>query len=220
MTKEISPEEIRELLSYMEKIKNFEKRYKLQIIAVERIIWGLLLIIAGLLDFTFAAYIFQYGPVFIPWVLIIPVGLLMTNFLSNQTKIIEESEEDKIPFYKQPINIAFILIVISIIAFSNEILYFLVMPSIAIIMGVALLLDRTFILPGKLRVIEYLTPVLIMLTAIVNILGYYFISNVTITFLVIANTGFSIFHGIIFGTVFGMMELIQAYLTRKQLKKN
>ncbi len=219
MTKKISPEEIRELLSYMEKIKNFEKRYKLQIIAVERIIWGLLLIIAGIIDFTFAAYIFEYGPVFIPWVLIIPVGLLMTHFLSNQTKIIKESEE-KPPFYKQPINIAFVFIIIAIIITSNETLYFLVMPSIGIIMGIALLIDRTFVLPGQLRMVEYLTPVLIMLTAIVNILGYLFISNVTITFLAIDNTEFSIFHGIIFGSVFGVMELFQAYLTRKQLKKD
>jgi len=220
MAADITPEEIKEFLNYMEKIKTFEDRYKLQIHAVERIIWGFLLIIAGILDFIFSGYVFDYGPSFIPWILIIPVGLLMTNFLTQRTTIIEKKKE-KIPFYKQPITIAFALTIIVIAAFSNRTLYFLIMPCVAVIMGTVVLIDKLFTrkisLPVKQEIIEYLTPILTIATAVVNLLGFFFITNINVNFLNIVNSDFSIFSGLIFGGVFGVMEIIEAYLTKNML---
>lgn len=222
MNEKISAEEIRELLQYIEKIKDFERKYKIQITAVERITWGLLLVTAGILDFVFAGYLMGYGPVFIPWALIIPVGLLMTNFLTKRTQIVEEKKE-KTPFYKVPINIALVLVIIVVIAFSRESLYFLVMPSIAIILGGAILIDNIFFqqikYQNKQKIFNYLTPILTILTAVVNILGYFFITSINLELISIEYNNFTLFHGVIFGFTFGIMMIIEAYLTKRMISR-
>ncbi|RLG12822.1 hypothetical protein DRN69_06415 [Candidatus Pacearchaeota archaeon] len=215
MAEDISSSEIRELLSYMEKIKNFEKKYKLQLESVQRMIWGCLLLIAGILDFVFAAYLFRYGPVFIPWIFIVPVSVLLMNFVSSRPILTEEKKKKK-PLYKEPIYVGLLLVIVVMIAFGNANFYYLIMPSIAVIMGVAILVDHKFVLTGKKRTIEYLTPILTIATAVVNLLGYFFIKEISIPVLAIEPTNFTIFHGIIFGFVFGIMEIIEGILTRKK----
>lgn len=218
MSEELTSEEIRELLNYITKIKNFEQKYKLHIESAERMIWGCLLVIAAILDFVFAAYLFGYGPVFISWIFIIPVGVLLTSFIGNRQIVLAESKVKK-PFYKEPLYIGLLLIIVVMIVFGNANFYFLIMPSIAIIMGAVLLIDHKFVLVGKARIVEYLTPILTITTAVVNVLGYFLIREITVQFLAISQLNFTIFHGLIFGIIFGTMEVLEAYLTRKQLLK-
>ncbi|MFX0091110.1 MAG: hypothetical protein ACFFBD_05045 [Candidatus Hodarchaeota archaeon] len=52
----ISSGEVRELLFYMQKVKSFEQIYDLQMDSMVRMIWGVLLVMAGILIGFLLAY--------------------------------------------------------------------------------------------------------------------------------------------------------------------
>ena len=76
----ISPAEIKQLLYYMNRVKSFEKTFIMQKDSMSRLIWGLLLIGAGILDGVFSSLRF-FGLVSVtPWILAIVSGLIIQGF--------------------------------------------------------------------------------------------------------------------------------------------
>ena len=89
MKNEISKNEMKTLLNLMQRIEKFEILNDTQNWAIERLTWGLLLIIGGVLDFVilhFTREIIGYLNT-IAWILILATGLFISSFLRRNVYI-------------------------------------------------------------------------------------------------------------------------------------
>ncbi len=216
VSNEISKDELRQLLYFMQRVKSFERTFMIQKDSIIRLIWGLLFIGAGILDWVMIELQFITNEVglfaLLPWVIAMLSGLIIqifsdrhiTNIYSKETMKESNSLETLILIS------GFILIAVTVTIFNMNSIYSFTFPVICIISGImALVLDKKAFKENKdilNRYSYYLTPIITVSTAILMIL-----------ICLLDNTYFR-FHGILFGLSFGGSFLITAFWNRKSVQ--
>jgi hypothetical protein len=218
---EISNTDLKQLLHYMSRIKAFEKIFVIQKDSMTRMIWGLLLIAGGVLEFVIVQLlILAIGaglvthPLWgylnnIPWILVIGSGLVIqlfsdrhiTNIYSYETK--KEGEDTPIFFLLS----TFVLMALVLQVFAMIGLTMLIYPAITLIVGIT-----TFILDNKqhLEFQEVITKRTYLITPGVS-LG----AIVVMVGGVILSPAFFQYQGLIFGVSFGASRSISAFWNRQ-----
>ena len=211
----IPKEDIQQLLFFMNRIQAFEKTFLIQKESVTRLIWGLFLMGAGILDYVIyemAVISDVYGiQTMVPWVLAIFSGLIVQFFSDRHlVNIYSWKKEDP----KKNTNIfflitGFIIIACVITVFNSTDFYFLTFPSITLFSGfMSIVLDRAFFQKNA---------------DIIN-MNYYYLAplicvGATLLMLVLfwIDTTFYRFFGVIFGISFGGSFSLVAFLNRTKV---
>ncbi len=207
----ISPAEIKQLLYYMNRVKSFEKTFNIQKESMSRLIWGLLLIGAGILDGVFSS-LKIFGVVSItPWILAIVSGLIIQGFsdrhlINIYSRKIQEKGLDSSTLFLIG---SFIIMGVAIGFFSFNEMEFLSFPTVALISGfTALVLDKNYYSKSEeiLSKMAYLvTPIVSFSAAIILLLGNFIDSS------------FFLMGGLIFGCAFGTSFCFVAFWNRRQI---
>ena len=213
----ISNEDIKQLLLFMNRIKAFEKIFVIQKDSMVRLMWGLFLFGAGLLDFVITEMVYQTESsgvlTLLPWVLAILSGLILQFFSERHLINVyswekPQKEGSKYTFFQI---LAFVLMPVLISFFNTIGWYFLIFPSTALIFGfLVYVMDRKYVEAHKEILNDkspLLTPSLCVLAAILMIL------------LVLIDNAYLIFHSMVFGTAFGGGFCVTAFWNRKNLDK-
>ncbi|MHA1942560.1 MAG: hypothetical protein ACW97P_12710 [Candidatus Hodarchaeales archaeon] len=220
---EISNTDLKQLLHYMSRIKAFEKIFVIQKDSMTRMIWGLLLIAGGLLEFVIVQLLILAidaglvtHPLWgylnnIPWILAIGSGLVIqlfsdrhiTNIYSYETK--KEGEDTGIFFLIR----SFVLMALVLQVFAMIGLTMLIYPAITLIVGItAFILDNKQHLHLEFQEVitkrTYLiTPISAGIAIIVMVGG------------IILSPAFFQFQGLIFGVSVGASRSISAFWNRQ-----
>jgi hypothetical protein len=221
---EISNADLKQLLHYMSRIKGFEKIFKIQSAMTIRLIWGLLIIGAGVLEFVITQllilnqdYSTSYSEflsqtsflTIIPWIFALSSALIIqlfsdrhiTNIYSYETKKIGENTDT---FFLLR---SFILMVLIVQIFALTDLLMLAYPSITLIAGFT-----AYVIASKqyLKFQEVITrrthliiPISTGLAIIVMVSGN------------IISPMFFQYLGLIFGLFFGGSTVVSAFWNRK-----
>ncbi|MFX0052901.1 MAG: hypothetical protein ACFFAJ_09505 [Candidatus Hodarchaeota archaeon] len=207
----ISPADIKQLLYYMNRVKSFEKTFIIQKDSMSRLIWGLLLIGAGILDGVFSSLQF-FGLVSItPWILAIVSGLIIQGFSDRHLINIysRKTQEKGIEGNNLFLIGSFILMGVAIGFFNFTELYYLIFPTVALISGfTALVEDKKYyskneeILP---KMVYLVTPIVSFSASIFMLIGN------------ILDSLFFIYGGLIFGFTFGLSFSLVAFWNRRQV---
>ncbi len=211
----ISKEEIKQLLFFMNRIKAFEKTFVVQKNTMTRLIWGLLLVGAGILDFVIRQMAYQVenseNLTLVPWIIAIFSGLIfqifsdrhITNIYSWQKS--KEEENTGTTF----ISLGFILIGVIIVMTSTPDLYFLTFPIICLFVGfLTLVTDNRYFKENE---------------EILNVKHLFFIPSVCVILAVVLLLIFMIdksnivFSSVIFGCGFGGSFSLIAFWNRKKV---
>ena len=197
----ISKEEIKQLLFFMNRIKAFEKTFSVQKDSMTRLIWGLLLFSAGILDYVIAEIVFKtdsFGAItIIPWGLAMLSGLIIqvfsdrqiTNLYSWEKPTAEKSSDTLF------LILGFAIIAVSVSFFNNSGFYFLTFPSITLISGfMAFVLDGKYYKKNR----EVLNPSLNLVIPIICVLA-----AILMILLVILDDSLFRLHSMLFGFAFG-----------------
>jgi hypothetical protein len=207
----ISPADIKQLLYYLNRVKSFEKTFIIQKDSMSRLIWGLLLIGAGVLDGVFSSLKF-FGLVSItPWILAMVSGLIIQGFSDRHLINIysRKTPEKGIEGNNLFLIGSFILMGVAIGFFNFTELYYLTFPTVALISGfTALVEDKKYyskneeILP---RMTYLVTPIVSFSVSIFLLIGN------------ILDPSFFIYGGLIFGFTFGLSFSLVAFWNRRQV---
>jgi hypothetical protein len=213
----ISKEEIKQLLFFMNRIKAFEKTFSVQKDSMTRLIWGLLLFSAGILDYVIAEIVFKtdsFGAItIIPWGLAMLSGLIIqvfsdrhiTNLYSWEKPTAEKSSDTLF------LILGFAIIAVSVLFFNNSGLYFLTFPSITLISGfMAFVLDGKYYRKNR----EVLNPNLNLVIPIICVLAV-----ILMILLVIFDDSLFRLHSMLFGFAFGGSFSLIAFWNRNQISK-
>jgi hypothetical protein len=155
----ISKEEIKQLLFFMNRIKAFEKTFIIQKNTMTRLIWGLLLIGAGILDFVITKIVYMTESsgiitllTLVPWLIAIFSGLIIQIFSDRHiTNIYSwKKSEEKIAGDTIFITLGFILMGVVIAFTSNPDFFYLTFPAVALISGfLSLVTDESYFRKNK-----------------------------------------------------------------------
>ena len=149
--KAISKEEIKQLLLFMNRIQAFEKTFIIQKDSMTKLIWGLLLMSAGILHFALTEVVlisYTSGVItLLPWGIAIVSGLIIQVFSDRHITNIYSWEKPPSKIDKDTIILGFGFIFMAVIIsfFSNADLYYLSFPSVAIISGLLVyIMDKKY----------------------------------------------------------------------------
>ncbi|MFX1284832.1 MAG: hypothetical protein ACFFB5_14320 [Promethearchaeota archaeon] len=207
----ISPADIKQLLYYMNRVKAFEKTFMIQKDSMARLIWGLLLVGAGILDGVFSSLQFFGLASITPWILAMVSGLIIQSFSDRHlTNIYSRKTQEKgINSNNLFLIGSFFIMGVAVIFFSFAKLQYLTFPTIALISGfTALVQDKKYylkyeeILPkqGYLMV-----PIVSFSAAIIMLLGNFI------------DPEFFLYGGLIFGFTFGTSFCFGAFWNRRYI---
>ena len=212
---DISKEELKQLLAFMHRIKAFEKTFIIQKDSMNRLIWGLLLLGAGILDCMLIELQIITDEVGIlttvPWLIAIFSGLVLQLFsnrhLTNVYSIQREKESDSSG--NMYLISGFLLMGVLITFYNANRLHYLIFPSISLISGfMSLILDREQYRENKdlIPKSSYLiNPIVSLFAALIMIISY------------LIDNSFFKFHGLIFGLSFGGSFILSAFWNRNQI---
>ncbi len=209
----ISPADIKQLLYYMNRVKSFEKTFMIQKDSMSRLIWGLLLIGAGILDGVFSSLRFFGIMSITPWVLAMVSGLIIQGFADRHLINIysRKTKEKDLDSGSLFLIGTFIIIGIAVVFFNFAELHYLTFPTIALISGfTALVVDRKYYSKSEeiLPKMAYLvTPIVSFSAAIIMLLGN------------IINSEFFLISGFIFGFTFGASFFFVAFWNRRYIDR-
>jgi len=206
---DIKPTEIKALLKYVNRIQQYEEIFAYQLDTMVRMVWGLLLMIAGILDW----YFFSIGV----YVSIVPWGLAIFSGL-----VIHYFSEKYLSFTKEPIvqkqdasvlTVFFILLMLLNLVLNAFELYYFLYPSIAF--ATALLVIYTDLNDPKncanLMDRDYSNFIILgaLLAGVID---------------VILGIGLGLealnYQGIVFGLLFGGSMALVAYLNNKKINEH
>lgn len=217
---QVSKEEIKQLLSFMNRIKAFEKTFIIQKNSIIKLIWGLLLMGAGVLGFVISKIIYasesteSFGVyTIVPWVIAIFSGLIIQIFSERHLINIYswEKQESKIDRGMLYLILGFIIMIFLVSYFnSTPDLYFLTFPSITIVSGLMSLLDKKYYQENQ----EILNQKSLFLTPIVCII----VTVIMIVLFMIDKSNIH-FQGVLFGFGFGGSFSFNAFMDRKGVEK-
>jgi hypothetical protein len=218
---EISNADLKQLLHYMTRISTFEKVFIIQKDSMIRLIWGLLLIAGGVLEFFLTQLlILTIGSGLvthplrgylnnIPWILVIGIGLVIqlfsdrhiTNIYSYNTE--KEGKGTEIFFMIR----SFVLMALVLQVFAMIGLVRLIYPAITLIAGISVFISDNKQHLEFQEVIKrrtyLITPISAGIAIIVMVGG------------IIISPVFWQYQGLIFGLSFGFSRSINAFWNRR-----
>ncbi|MFX1255902.1 MAG: hypothetical protein ACFFCZ_30125 [Promethearchaeota archaeon] len=212
---DISSEEIRELLFYMRKVKSFEEIYDLQMDAIIRLIWGLLIIGGGILDLFLVSL--GASTTLFSWLLIFILALIIQQFSGRYVTISERSYKTRYSNRQFLILLVLILIIVFASSFLNQFvevidLSALIMPTIALgVIYISYDIDRWYykwyssILKRNLLIV---VPLAALTSIIISLVGYFLYGSF-----------FVVFHGLIFGLAIGGGMVGVAYYNKRAIQQ-
>ena len=216
VSNEISKAELKQLLYFMQRVKSFERTFMIQKDSIIKLIWGLLFVGAGVLDYVMVDLQIETAAVgifsLLPWVIAMLSGLIIQIFSDRHITNIYSREMKKESNSAATLILisGFILIGVVVTIFNMNEIYSLTFPMISIISGLmALVLDKENYQKNKdiiNRYSYYLTPFITFSAAILMIL----IS-------LLDNTNFR-YHGLLFGISIGSSFLITAIWNRNSVQ--
>jgi hypothetical protein len=233
-SKNISKEDLQQLIKYLKNIDSYQEalieRYRL----LEKYVWGFLLLIAGLFDY-FMVTVWQnsFLPWLMMYVFgILVVNRLKKELkyiditFSNKTKKI-----NKFSSYNEELRLvaSFLIIFAILFIYGYLNIWYLAFPTVAVIIGFGVFLknlkveyswiwnrltyikdeiDKTYAQKSKnkLLVIRALPFTACLISAFVNLIGFFFISDM-----------FLVIQGLVFGSLLGTFIIIEAYSLEKIL---
>ncbi len=207
----ISPAEIKQLLFYMNRVKSFEKTFIIQKDSISRLIWGLLLIGAGVLNAVFSS-LEIFGIISItPWVLAIVSGLIVQGFSDRHLINVysRKTQEKGIRSGTLFLIGSFTILGVVVAFFSFSGMTYLTFPAVALISGFSVLVsDRNYYSKNKEilpKMASLLTPIVAFTTAIILLLGNFI------------HPSFFLIGGFLFGLLFGSSFCFVAVWNRRQI---
>ena len=211
----ISKEEIKQLLLFMNRIKTFEKIFVIQKESVTRLIWGLLLFSAGLLDYVITFMVYQaesYGILtIIPWALAMLSGLIIQTFSERHLTNVYNWEQPKKEKNKDDLILilGFALMGVVVIIFNTPSMAIFIFPCIALISGfLAYYTDRKYVVKYKeilQKESSFIVTFFCFLAAILMvIIGLIDMNNINL-------------HSVIFGAAIGGGFSFTAFWNKKSL---
>ena len=213
---EISKDELRQLLYFMQRVKSFERTFMIQKDSIIKLIWGLLFMGAGILDCVMIDLQFATSAVgifaLLPWLIAMFSGLVIQIFSDRHITNIYNKEVKKETNSVDTLILisGFILIGVVVTIFNANEIYSLTFPLISIISGLmALILDKKNLQKNKdiiNRYSYYLTPLITFSAAILMIL------------ISLLDSTYFKYHGLLFGICFGSSFLITAIWNRKSVE--
>ncbi len=213
MNSEISKNEMKELLNFMQRIKNFERLSNIKIWAVERLTWGLLLIAGGILDFVILHFTYDIigWITTLLWILIIAIALLLSNF--QRRNIFITTKKQEISFYQKTQYFWITIAIALVFVFGSTDLNHLTFPVIAGMIGSLLLIDN-YLAKRKApsfaaKINYYLTPISFLLTTIINLVGFFVVGEY-----------FELYQGLVFGCLTGIVFAYGAFLLMQIISRN
>lgn len=213
----ISKEDIQQLLFFMNRIQAFEKTFLIQKESITRLIWGLFLMGAGILDYviyemTIISEIYGFQTL-LPWILAIFSGLIVQLYSDRHLVNIYSWKKERPEKNTNTLFLitGFIIMAIVITFFSSTDLHFLTFPTIALISGfMSLVGDRDFYQKNKNIITKnsfLITPIICVGAALLMLL----VSWIDLVFIK--------FHGAIFGISFGVSFAIVAFWNRTKVEE-
>ena len=213
----ISKEDIKQLVHFMNRIKAFEKIFIIQKDSMARLIWGLFLFGAGLLDYVISVMVYQTESsgflTLVPWALAM-LSALIFHFFSERHLINvyswkkpqkEESKDDLILMF------GFAIIFALIIILNTTGLHYFVFPSVSLVTGfLAYAVDRKNIKKHN-NILDDRTSLLTPLLCV--------LASIAMVIIVLIDKNNFMFHSMIFGTAFGIGFCTTAFWNRKNLEK-
>ncbi|RMG30166.1 MAG: hypothetical protein D6732_16715 [Methanobacteriota archaeon] len=196
-------EEVKTVLSYIEKIQNYEKRGYRNFSALITIMWGLLLFFAGIMDY----YTYLINDLlfhFLPWLIASCEGIIFTIVVRKgiQRAFLDDPLDRENAKQKEraerrralTTTIMIVIIWIGVFTFLALGLFFLIIPFVSLVVGLILLVN-VHIGPTspKLRQIGSLNAGIVIATSI-GIL----------TLFILTGMRFVQFYGMIAGTILGV----------------
>ncbi len=196
-------EELRAVLTYIERIQNYEKRGYRNFSALISIVWGFLLFFAGVMDY----YTYLVGDAlfhFLPWVISSFEGILFTIIVRNgiqraffadpldKEMASEKENAGKKVAWTTTLMVTVIWIgVFSLLAFN---LFFLIIPYVSLMVGLIMLLNvHVGHTSPKIRRLAFLNAGIVILTSVSILILFAF-----------TEMRFVQFYGVIAGTVIGI----------------
>ncbi|MHA2296470.1 MAG: hypothetical protein ACXAEU_00670 [Candidatus Hodarchaeales archaeon] len=207
--KNLSTDDIKDLLYYLERVKSFEHVYTLQTDTMIRLIWGVLLFGASIIDLVLR--LFEPGLlIFVPWIVAISSAVLIQEFTSRYFPVQKQFREIKMKYDRHLKSIFLMVIIILITNFSIELAAFQ-MPAIAILFAYTQYkMDENYYenySPVLKRNLRTFIPSLVLASGAVNIIGHFLFSAIFWPY------------GFIFGSFYGGSLLIVSFWNRKFIKQ-
>ena len=211
MVNDITQEQIDELLQYFSRIKAYEKWMNYRLRGVIDLVWGLLMIAAGILDYIFAMTT-GVAPNPIPWVITTIFGVIFMHYMSlKKNLLIEENEKQQNTNFSLKVFIGLL-----IFTFTGTCLISWVGSAFLIMPWVSLVLVFFFYSVKKDFQIETILPkqydygiiVSLILSAIVNLVIYYFFGTPSV-----------LYHGLITGLLFGGSFTLRSYKVKQKIEE-
>ncbi len=190
------PNNFEELLQYFRRFKVYDVLRSYQFEATSLLIWGLLLLFAGLLDYTISLLLGINSPNGLPWLVVTIMGVVIDWFLGKSISLSPSYRSRNSSF-----SVAFwmlglwasitILIVLS--------LFYLIMPAVGLIIGFLFVTSARknqyhekayYFLPTPLK---YLPSFASFLSTLVNV-GLVFLGGKEL----------ALYHGLVFGLLVGV----------------
>ncbi|MHA2251132.1 MAG: hypothetical protein ACXAD7_12275 [Candidatus Kariarchaeaceae archaeon] len=204
MSAKLNDNEISELVGYLSNIRDFEKRYQKSEASLINGIWGVLLILAGVLD-LYTSLIIDYYPNFIIWVSIIAVAYIIQRIISTQPLLYDIGKEI------QRLEVSRIEVIITTLMFLGTlpIGYFdnrFIIPYVCMIVGST----HLRIAWKKKEDAQYYAE------RVSNGIYLYAIA-VAIIIIGLLDNDLFILQGLIFGVCFGLWALRLAYISKREL---
>lgn len=212
MTKEVNPEEIREVLTYIKMINEFDRRNFLRLQHLNEIIWGFLFINTGIMDFIF----FHTGiedMVGIPWGIASLFGMAISLYINRahpKDTISEEVHESTLQIRRAFRYTFVITIVVWILLLAMTVifsLFFLIMPIIAVLLAAVYFMstaggvdnfDYKKVINPKYR--SHFIPFVALLSGVINLIGVAITPN------------FIAYMGVIFGGLVGFAFILVTFV--------
>jgi len=213
MHNEMSKDEMKKLLNFMQRIENFERLNNFQTWAVERLTWGLLLIAAGILDFVILWFTHEIigWITTIMWFLILVIALLLSNF--QRRNVVLTTRKRSYSFFEKTqyywIGFAIVLAFIFGTTDLNHLTFPVIAGLIGIIMFVDNFLPKRKITTYESKIIYYVTPIIFILTSIINLVGFLVVGEI-----------FELYQGLAFGCITGVALVYGAFLLKNIISRN
>ena len=210
MAHEINPDEINQVLAYINQIKEYDYKTLRKYNKLTAIVWGLVIFMGGIMDFIFQS-IDQPELSGIPWALGSAIAMIFSFYVySGNPKDISTQEVKDISqnMRKTYRNVLLITIIgwflMFIFVFLYE-MYFLIMPLVALIIGGTYFISMiNGKVPFEINMLfninhpQFIIPSMCLLSFVINLSGYYIGELVNFKFITIIG----LITGLIIGTGF------------------
>lgn len=211
----VEASEIKELLSYIDKMKEYDKRHFVRLQEINDIVWGILFIFAGVMDVLFFSS--DSGDLSMyPWLIASFSGMGLSLFINRKRPqdFTSEEVEARTATMRRVYTLSIVATIIAWIAMMIIMvlyqLFFLIMPIVGFLIGTVFIV-LSWRYGVEIKALNFLNPryklqfvpTMAYLSVIVNLVGY------------LITPEFHTYMGLVLGTFVGSAFLITTFVDQK-----